>query len=137
MPDAGRKSWEIEFTPGAARWYARLGPEDTNRMAAAFDELDRSGPGLGRPRVDSIKASRHHNMKELRSVGGNLRALFAFDPRRRAVVLLGGDKTNNWRGWYQRNVPRADKLYDKHLRTIGKEGPWPGRGGGRSDDKSL
>jgi hypothetical protein len=136
VPDAARKSWGIEFTPEAERWYMRLGPEDTSRMAAAFDELERSGPGLARPRVDSIKGSRHHNMKELRSVGGHLRALFAFDSRRRAVVLLGGDKTNDWRGWYQRNIPRADKLYDKHLRTIGKGGPCPGRGGGRSDEKS-
>jgi hypothetical protein len=59
------------------------------------------------------------NMKELRSVGGHIRALFAFDPRRRAIVLLGGDKTNDWKGWYERNIPRADKLYDKHLRSLG------------------
>jgi hypothetical protein len=135
MPDAGQKSWAIEFTPEAERWYMKLGRADTNRMAAAFDLLERSGPGLARPRVDSIKGSRHHNMKELRSVGGNQRALFAFDPRRRAIVLLGGDKTNDWKGWYQRNIPRADKLYDNHLRGLGKDGPWPGPGG-RSDDRS-
>lgn len=51
-------------------------------------------------------------MKELRSSGGNLRALFAFDPRRRAVVLVGGDKTGDWSGWYKRNIPRADRRYD-------------------------
>jgi hypothetical protein len=62
-----------------------------------FEQL---GPNLGRPAVDSIKSSRHHNMKELRSVGGNLRALFCFDPRRTAIVLLGGDKSNDWVGWY-------------------------------------
>jgi hypothetical protein len=77
--------------------------------------------------VDSIKGSRHHNMKELRSIGGNLRALLAFDPNRRAVVLLGGDKTGDWKGWYERNVPLADKLYDRHLRALGKEGTWPAR----------
>lgn len=68
-------------------------------------------------------------MKELRSAGGHLRALFAFDPRRRAVVLLGGDKSGDWNRWYTRNVPVADKIYDRHLRSLGEEGPWPGHGG--------
>ena len=61
-------------------------------------------------------------MKELRSVGGNLRALFFFDPRRAAIVLLGGDKTNDWGGWYERNIPLADDLYDEYLDDIRKEG---------------
>jgi hypothetical protein len=106
-----------------------LEDQDANRIAAAFDELERRGPGLGRPFVDSVKGSRHHNMKELRSIGGHLRALFAFDPRRRAVVLLGGDKRGDWEGWYRRNITVADKIYDRHLRSRGGEGPWPGHGG--------
>ncbi len=80
----------------------------------------------------SIKSSRHHEMKELRQ--GHYRALFAFDPRGRAVVLVGGDKTNDWRGWYERNIPVADRLYDQHLRSIGGGGQqWQqGRVGARS-----
>ncbi len=109
----------------------KLEDQDANRIAAALDELERRGPTLGRPFVDGVKGSRHHNMKELRSVGGHLRALFAFDPRRRAVVLLGGDKSADWKGWYRRNIPVADRLYDRHL---GKEGPWPGAGA-RSVDR--
>ncbi len=101
--------------PQAERWYMRLGPRDAERIAAAFDELERRGPALGRPFADSIRGSRHHNMKELRSIGGNLRALFAFDSSRRAVVLVGGDKTGDWKGWYRRSIPRADALYDQHL----------------------
>lgn len=66
-------------------------------------------------------------MKELRSVGRHLRALFAFDPRRHAVVLLGGDKKNDWQGWYKRNVPLADKLYDRHLRSLGRGHSWTTR----------
>jgi hypothetical protein len=54
-------------------------------------------------------------MKELRSTGGHVRILFAFDPARQAILLLGGDKTGNWKGWYQENIPQADELYDKHL----------------------
>jgi len=61
-------------------------------------------------------------MKERRSVGGNLRAPFCFDPRRAAIVSLGGDKTNDWDGWYERNVPLADDLYDEYLDEIRKEG---------------
>jgi hypothetical protein len=108
----------------------RLAPKDANRIAAAFDELERRGPGLGRPLVDSIKGSRHHNMKELRSAGGHLRALFAFDPRRHAVVLLGGDKSGNWHGWYREHVPIADAQLSQHLRDLGY-----GRGGARRDDR--
>jgi hypothetical protein len=119
-PEPGRR---VVFTPEAERWYKALSPEDTNRVAASFDRLERVGPTLGRPFVDSVKGSRHHNMKELRSIGGNLRALFAFDPQRRAVVLVGGDKTGNWKGWYKQNIRRADRLYDQHLRNMGKEGP--------------
>jgi hypothetical protein len=72
--------------------------------------------------VDTIKGSRHHNMKELRSVGGHLRALFCFDPLRRAIVLLGGDKRNDWTGWYERNIPTADALYDEYLDHLRTEG---------------
>jgi hypothetical protein len=114
--------WKVEFTPQAESWYMNLSENDANRMAAAFDALAMHGPTLGRPFVDSIKGSRHHHMKELRSVGGHLRALFAFDPRRSAIVLLGGDKAGDWNGWYERNVPQADKLYDGHLRRLGGEG---------------
>jgi hypothetical protein len=79
------------------------------------------GPSLGRPLVDRIKGSRHHNMKELRSdrSGENLRVLFVFDPRRTAILLLGGDKSGAWREWYDTFIPIADDLYDIHLQEIG------------------
>jgi hypothetical protein len=121
------RTWEVEFTPEAERWFSRLGVKDAHRIGAAIEELQEHGPRLGRPRAASISGSRHHNMKELRSAGGHLRALFAFDPRRHAVILLGGDKTNDWKGWYARNIPLADKLYDRHLRSIGKGEAWPAR----------
>lgn len=123
------------MAPQAQRWLASLGPKDMNRMAAALARLKHDGPGLGRPFADSIKGSRFRNMKELRSVGGHLRALFAFGPDRRGIVLLGGDKTNDWRGWYERSIPQADKLYEQHLRSIGKDASCttrPQRAGTRS-----
>jgi hypothetical protein len=112
--------WEIEVKPQAEQWLRSLGAKDRQQIAAALDRLAQVGPTLGTPLVKSIKSSRHHNMKELRY--GNHRALFAFDPRQRAVLLVGGDKTGNWRGWYERNISVADRLYDQHLRSIGGGG---------------
>jgi len=88
-----------------------------------MDLLATYGPALGRPAVDTIKGSRHPNMKELRSFGGHLRALFAFDPLRRAIVLLGGDKAGDWSAWYERNVPHADDLYDEYLDYLKEVNP--------------
>lgn len=64
-------------------------------------------------------------MKELRSVGGHLRALFCFDPVRNAIVLTGGDKTDDWTEWYERTIPRADDLYDDYLAELRSEGVLP------------
>jgi hypothetical protein len=133
--------WKIDLTPDAQQWLMRLGPKQAGQVAAALDRLARDGPSVRRPHVGFIQGSRHRNMKELRSVGGNLRALFAFDPRRHAIVLLGGDKTNDWDGWYARNIPEAEKLYDRHLRSLGKGRPWTtmrhdSRAGARSDHRS-
>jgi hypothetical protein len=116
------------FTAEARRWYKGLSPEDKARIAAAFDRLERRGPALRRPFVGAIRGSRHHNMKELRSTGGNLRALFAFDRNRHGIVLVGGDKTGQWHSWYERTIPTADRLYDRHLQRMGKEGGWGNRG---------
>ena len=107
--------WSIVFSHEAEEWMRSLDAREFAAILAPLDQLEIKGPALGRPAVDRIKGSRHHNMKELRSVGGHLRALFAFDPERQAIVLLGGDKTDDWSGWYERNVPIADDLYDDYL----------------------
>lgn len=111
-------SWSVVLTETAEAWVLSLDEGDYNSIAAAIDMLVESGPALTRPIVDTIKGSRHKNMKELRSVGGNLRALFAFDPQREAIILLGGDKTGNWTGWYETNIPLADDHYDDHLKNL-------------------
>lgn len=108
-------AWVVHFSPEAERWLKSLTDEQFDSILAAVEMLEQDGPALGRPAVDSIKGSRHRNMKELRSFGGHLRALFAFDPKRQAIVLLGGDKTGDWTGWYERNIPIADDLYDDYL----------------------
>jgi hypothetical protein len=103
-------------------WWLTLSAEDQNSIRACVEVLEEQGPGLGRPLVDTIKGSRHPNMKELRPTVANIRILFAFDPRRMAILLIGGDKTNRWREWYQRMIPIADQLYDDHLDTLRKGG---------------
>lgn len=83
--------------------------------------LGEHGPQLGRPIVDTVSRSRHRNMKELRpgsSGRTELRLLFAFDPQRRAIFLVAGDKAGNWQRWYTKNIPVADDLFDTHLRDL-------------------
>ena len=60
-------------------------------------------------------------MKELRPRGGHMRVLFAFDPRRMAILPMGGDKNQRWRSWYAEAIPIADQLYDEHLQTLRNE----------------
>jgi hypothetical protein len=118
-------AWEVEYTDQFERWYWSLDAPDRAAVVAAVDVLEDRGPGLGRPLVDTIKGSRHPNMKELRPPAGNIRVLFAFDPRRMAILLIGGDKTDRWQEWYRIMIPVADDLYDEHLATLREEGLLP------------
>jgi hypothetical protein len=118
-------AWDIEYTDQFGDWFAELDKTAQRTIVAAVEMLEQRGPGLGRPFVDTIRGSRHANMKELRPRGGNLRILFAFDPRRMAILLIGGDKTGRWAAWYRDFVPIADQLYDEHLETLEQEGLLP------------
>ncbi len=111
-------TWEVEFTGEFERWYRGLDQSDQDRIIAAAQVLRDRGPGLGRPLVDSVKGS-SFPMKELRV--GTMRILFVFDPRRVAVLLIGGDKRDRWREWYQVTIPKADRIYAKHLKTVRDE----------------
>lgn len=88
---------------------------------AAIEVLRDLGPQLGRPLVDTITASRHKNMKELRpgsSGRSELRILFVFDPERRAIMLVAGDKAGNWSRWYKKHLPLADDVFDSRLHRL-------------------
>lgn len=111
-------SWEVELTDEFERWYRDLEQSTQDRIIAAVQVLRDQGPGLGRPLVDSVKGSAHP-MKELRV--GTIRILFAFDPRRIAVLLTGGDKQDRWQKWYRSAIPKAERLYERHLAEINKE----------------
>jgi hypothetical protein len=109
-------SWRIETTDEFDDWFGDLLEGPQNRVLAGVDILEETGPSVGRPLVDSVKGSSHSNMKEMRT--GTVRILFAFDPNRSAILLLGGDKRGQWRSWYRRSIPKADRLFDKHLRSL-------------------
>ncbi|CCF85568.1 type II toxin-antitoxin system RelE/ParE family toxin [Nitrolancea hollandica] len=115
-------AWEVEFTDEFGRWWESLSHDEQDAIDATVDVLQDWGPALGRPLVDTVHGSRHANMKELRPPAGHIRILFAFDPRRTAILLIGGDKTNQWTHWYDETIPIADDLYDEHLAEIKLEG---------------
>jgi len=108
--------WDVEYTEEFGAWWEDLEPDDQERLAAAVELLEKLGPSLGRPLVDTLKGSKHPNMKELRP--GTVRVLFAFDPRRTAILLLGGDKSGHWKDWYVEAIPEADRLFDDHLESL-------------------
>ncbi len=119
--------WDVEYTDEFGSWYEGLAEEDQDAMVARVELLQKLGPALGRPAVDNVHQSRHPNMKELRAERA-LRVLFAFDPGRTAVLLIGGNKSAadvkspNWNDWYDEYVPVADALYDAHLIELREEG---------------
>lgn len=119
--------WEVEYTNEFNDWYEALDTQDQDALVARVELLEDLGPALGRPTVDNVHQSRHPNMKELRAEGA-IRVLFAFDPRRTAILLIGGNKGSDddtspkWNRWYDHYVPIADDLYDVHLDELSEEG---------------
>ena len=115
-------TWEIEFTDDFSGWWDGLTAEEQNSIADSVYVLQESGPALTRPQADTIRGSKYPNMRELRiqHQGRPYRVLYAFDPRRVGVLLIGGDKTGNNR-WYEEFVPLADIIYTHHLNEIEKQ----------------
>lgn len=115
--------WDVEYTDEFGRWWESLSEGEQESVAASVGLLEECGPMLGYPHSSGVRASRHGHMRELRTQhdGRPLRTRYAFDPRRAAILLLGGDKTGDDR-WYEINVPVADRLYDEHLAQLRREG---------------
>ncbi len=116
-------TWEVEYTEEFARWWDALTVAEQIDVDAAVRLLESQGPTLGYPQSSAIQRSQYRHMRELRIQhhGRPYRVLYAFDPRRTAVLLLGGDKTGDDQ-WYERVVPLADRLYEAHLQTLRQEG---------------
>ncbi|NNB53452.1 type II toxin-antitoxin system RelE/ParE family toxin [Pseudomonas fragi] len=116
-------TWNVEYTDEFGHWWERLSEKEQVSVAASVKLLELLGPALRFPHSSDIKGSRHGNLRELRvqHAGRPYRVLYAFDPRRCALLLIGGDKTGHDR-WYEENVPVAQRLYDVHLQTLIEEG---------------
>lgn len=112
--------WEVELTEEFEQWWETLGEHEQELVDQRVKLLEAQGPGLGRPAVDTLHSSKIPNLKELRA--STLRMLFVFDPRRVAVLLLGGDKRGDWKGWYVEAIPEAEAIYQRHLDRIGEGG---------------
>jgi hypothetical protein len=115
--------WDVEYTDELGQWWATLSEAEQESIDSSVRLLEEKGPNLGFPHTSGIEQSKHAHMRELRvqHLGRPYRVLYAFDPRRSAILLLGGDKTGDNR-WYEVQVPIADKLYDTHIETLRKEG---------------
>lgn len=104
--------WVILQSPEFKDWYrTSLRDDERDAIIATALRLQMDGPALRRPLSGIIKGSRFPNMKELIPPAGNIRILYIFDPRRRAILLLGGDKTDSWGNWYKRNISRSSTRY--------------------------
>jgi hypothetical protein len=118
--------WNVEYTDEFGAWYERLAVGVQDDIDRAVGVLEAKGPHLPFPYSSGIAGSRHDHMRELRvqSGGRPVRVFYAFDPRRSAILLIGGDKTGDKR-FYETMIPVADRLYDEHIEELKKEGLLP------------
>jgi hypothetical protein len=115
--------WNVEYTDEFGEWYRGISEPQQDDITVATLLLMELGPQLPFPHSSGINGSKHAHMRELRvqSGGRPLRVFYAFDPRRSAILLIGGDKTGDNR-FYERMVPVADDLYDTYIEEMRKEG---------------
>jgi hypothetical protein len=109
--------WIIDRTEEIAEWIKNLDEDAKEAIFKSLLILQEIGPLLGRPYVDTIKESKHKNMKELRIQNRQrlFRILFAFDLGRKAILLIGGDKRGD-KLFYKKMIPIADALFDEHMK---------------------
>lgn len=115
-------SWEVEFTDEFETWWLHLTESVQDAMDRSVHLLEARGPTLQHPHSSGIKGSKHGNMRELRvQVGGEpYRIFYAFDPRRAAILLVGGNKVGD-DNFYDRMIPIADRIYNQHLEELTQE----------------
>ncbi|MBK7953150.1 MAG: type II toxin-antitoxin system RelE/ParE family toxin [Candidatus Accumulibacter sp.] len=116
-------SWDVEYTDEFGEWWAGLSEGEQESLAASVRLLEERGRRWASPHSSGINGSKHRHRRALRTQhdGRPYRTLYAFDPRRLVILLIGGDKTGDDR-WYNANVPIADRLYGEHLEQLRKEG---------------
>ena len=121
-------TWEVSFDPAFTPEFYALPSSMQDELLTQAKVLEVFGPTLGRPRMDTLKGSRHSNMKELRfDADGVWRVAFAFDPERRAIILVAGDKAGVSEGrFYTQLIRKADNRFDKHLERLSENRKEPG-----------
>jgi hypothetical protein len=110
--------WEVLFDEAFEREFDALAEAVRDELLARSSLLERFGPSLGRPHADTLNGSRHKNMKELRfgADNGVWRVAFAFDPKRKAILLVAGDKSgSSEKKFYAKLIAKADERFDRHL----------------------
>ena len=114
--------WEVEYTDEFGFWWTTLSEGQQEDVAAIVGLLEEKGTQLPFPFSSGIEGSKFSHMRELRvqSRSNPFRILYAFDPRRTAILLIAGNKRGDHR-WYKTYVPIADKLYEEHLNELKKE----------------
>jgi hypothetical protein len=113
--------WTVELAPEFVPELLAFAAGVRIEILAQARVLEKFGPTAGRPRVDTLKGSKHANMKDLRfdAAGGVWRLAFAFDPERKAILLVAGDKSGqSERTFYRRLIASADKRFDAHLEGL-------------------
>ena len=115
-------AWDVEFTDVFARWWTDLDESVQDAIDRTVHLLEARGPTLPFPHSSDVRGSKHGHMRELRlQMGGEpFRIFYAFDPRRTAILLIGGNKGGDDR-FYERMIPIADRIYDEHLEELEKE----------------
>lgn len=113
------------FSSEYETWFVSLPENEKAAISVDLQVLRHFGPALGRPHVDHVKGSRFSNMKELRTkISGHVyRSLFAFDPKRQAVLLIGDDKKGkNQQKFYQQLIAHADAIFEEYLSNLKDHG---------------
>ena len=116
--------WNVEFYPKFAQEFSDLSEAVQDALLAEVGMLEKYGPLLNRPHVDTLNGSKHSNMKELRFKADNgvWRVAFAFDPKRQAILLIAGDKSGmSEQRFYKQLITKADERFDNHLTQLEEE----------------
>ncbi|MCI5108557.1 MAG: type II toxin-antitoxin system RelE/ParE family toxin [Candidatus Pacebacteria bacterium] len=116
-------AWEVLFVDYFEKWISGESDDVQTEVVASVELLKDLGPQLGRPYADTLRGSKYRNLKELRVQvhGDPYRVLYIFDVKRRAILLLGGNKKGNDR-WYKQQIPLAEKLYEEYLKEEKENG---------------
>lgn len=112
--------WEVEFTETFEQWWLELTEQEQDDVTAVVELLQEKGVHLPFPYSSGIEESKFSHMRELRiqSHGDPIRVLYAFDSRRVAILIIGGNKTGKEKQFYEKYVSLADKLYEEHLENL-------------------